>query len=135
MPFDTFLPSSSWIHHPVCFLTGGRRAHFKLFWPYFGCRGNGTAPTGERVRALQEKFAVDCAVTLADRACGRDLEDGTLQNLLNRDADSLSHLSLPEEVRKASTLCYYNNVLCVSPSFVPFYMHIITFFFASTVYF
>lgn len=58
---------------------------------------------------------MDCAATLADQLCRRDLEDGTLQNLLDRDASeqraggSLSHLSLPEEVSNTLTFIPVRN--------------------------
>lgn len=96
---------------PTCVLvprcasgTRGKLGSFKLRWLHRSCHGNGAAPTGERVCALQEKFASGCAATLADQLCWRDLEDGTLQNLPGRPASeqracsSLSHSCLPEKV-------------------------------------
>lgn len=72
---------------------------------------------------MQENFASDGAATLADQLCRRDLEDGTLQNLLDRDASeqraggSLSHLRLPEEVSNALTFIPVRN--CDDMCFVP----------------
>lgn len=55
---------------------------------------------------MQEKFAVDGADAVAGHVSGRDLEDGTVQELL-RPACSLSLGSLPEKVRGSSTLLHF----------------------------
>lgn len=124
----------SWINSPVFFLTGGKLASLKLFLAvtYFGCYGNGTAPTGERVRALQKKFALDGADPLADHVCWRHLEDRTLQNLLSRDAaeqrpdSSLSHLSVSEKVRTFTSIHFFTQIYSISKC-SPYYVRIITY--------